>query len=218
MNLPNKLWHDADKIVLACGNQFLPLDDFAELEKAQQLAWPERWAKWSELIGQKTLNFQEPAAFSDVRKLLAGKEYFIATSSFEHYFEAAGFNEQRIFNLNGDWTVMQCSSGINHGQLSDLATVKAYLAGQGSVPKCAKCGREMELHVPLSQHFYPDTDANTRFRWFLTGAEDDQVLLVQLGVDETTPQLADPLVHLSRQFANWHLVKGDADWLHELVN
>lgn len=63
--------------------------------------------------------------------------------------------------------------------------------------------------MPLNANFFPDTDANTRFRWFLTGAEDKNVVILELGVDETSPQLLDPMVKLVQQFPNWHYIAAD---------
>ena len=127
-----------------------------------------------------------------LRKLIGEKKTFIATSTFGHFFEQADFNKNRIFNAFGDWTMMQCSSGVNHGAKSDQEVVRQILtAHQGDqditklVPKCEQCGQPMEIHMPLNEHFYPDTDANTRFRWFLTGNEEEKVVFLELGVDET---------------------------------
>ena len=98
---------------------------------------------------------------------------------------------------------------MNHGQKDDREVVKKYLEGKGEVPKCEDCNSPMELHMPLNANFFPDTDANTRFRWFLTGNEDKKVVILELGVDETSPQLLDPMVKLVEQFPNWHYVAAD---------
>lgn len=144
-----------------------------------------------------------------LKELLDGKNYFIATSTFGHFFEKAGFDQEKIFNVFGDWTMMQCSSGLNHGTRSDLSTVKRYVNGQGEVPKCEDCNSPMELHMPLNTHFFPDEDANTRFRWFLTRNQTNKVVVLELGVDPTSPQLLDPMVKLVEQFKDWHYVAAD---------
>lgn len=178
--------------------------------------WSEQWSFWSELINEYSLQYELSENMLNLKKLLEGKQYFIATSTFAHFFENAGFNENRIFNAFGDWTKMQCSSGINHGQKDDREVVERFLkaikAGNVSedlVPRCEDCNSPMEIHMPLNAHFFPDTDANTRFRWFLTGNEDKNVVVLELGVDETSPQLLDPVVKLVEQFPNWHYVAVD---------
>ena len=172
-------------------------------------SWDEQWDFWSQLINEYSLEYEPSETMLALKELLKDKQYFIATSTFGHFFENTGFNENRIFNAFGDWTRMQCSSGINHGQKDDREVVKKYLEGKGEVPKCEDCNSPMELHMPLNANFFPDTDANTRFRWFLTGNEDKKVVVLELGVDETSPQLLDPMVKLVEQFPNWHYVAAD---------
>lgn len=178
--------------------------------------WSEQWSFWSELINEYSLEYEPSETMLALKKLLKGKQYFIATSTFGHFFENADFNENRIFNAFGDWTRMQCSSGINHGQKDDRPVVKKFLqamkdgkVSEDLVPKCEDCDSPMELHMPLNANFFPDTDANTRFRWFLTGNEDKNVVVLELGVDETSPQLLDPMVKLIEQFPNWHYMAAD---------
>lgn len=179
-------------------------------------SWSEQWAFWSRLINEYSLHYEASDNMKNLQKLLEGKEYFIATSTFAHFFENAGFNKNRIFNAFGDWTKMQCSSGINHGQKDNRDVVEKFLTAikndnvsEDLVPKCEICNSPMKLHMPLNAHFFPDTDANTRLRWFLTGNEDKNVTILELGVDETSPQLLDPMVDLVRQFPNWHYLAAD---------
>lgn len=235
-----KLLTDADVIIVLAGNKMAKLEGLDLLGKGQfeqdfpafaqkydvhsigdafdqQISsWSEKWLFWSQLIEQYTNHYQPGEAMTNLLKIIGKKKYFVATSSFGHFFEQAGFNENRIFNVFGDWTLMHCSSGINHGTKDDRQMVQAFLAaskkGQNLadlVPQCSVCGQPMELHLPLNDHFYPDTDANTRFRWFLTGNEEENLVFLELGVDETSPQLFEPVIRLVQQFEPWHLIAAD---------
>lgn len=179
-------------------------------------SWSEQWSFWSELVNEYSLQYEPSETMQALKQILQDKDYFIATSTFAHFFENAGFKENRIFDAFGDWTKMQCSSGINHGQKDDREVVKRFLKAieennvtEDLVPKCEDCNSPMELHMPLNANFFPDTDANTHFRWFLTGNEDKKVVVLELGVDETSPQLLDPMVKLVEQFPNWKYVAAD---------
>lgn len=231
-----KKWiNDADAIIVAAGNgvaQMEGLDmlestrfvqDYPEIAKTYHVktiadaldkkfaTWDEQWNFWSKLINQYSLEYKPSSAMKSFFALLKNKNYFIATSTYAHFFENAGFDEKKIFNMFGDWTRMQCSSGLNHGKFSDLEVVKNYLAGQGKVPKCEDCNSPMELHMPLNSHFFPDEDANTRLRWFLTNNEDKKVVVLELGVDATSPQLLDPMANLVEQFTNWRYIAADLE-------
>ncbi|KRL63386.1 hypothetical protein [Lactobacillus psittaci] len=220
-----KLINDADCILVTAGNKFAIADGLDMLDEAsfkvqypdlvekydvhtigdaldkKLPSWPEQWAMWRRFIDDYSVNYQPSDAMLQLKQLLTGKDYFIATSYFTHAFENAGFDHKKIFNIFGDWTTMACSSGVNHGLKSDLAI-------QG-VPKCEICNSEMEIHMPLTEHFYPDTDANTRMRIFITNNEDKKMLVLELGVDETSPQLLDPIAHLVMQFDSWKYIAAD---------
>lgn len=181
-------------------------------------SWSEQWTFWSQLIQMYTLEYEPSETMLGLKELLKNKKYFIATSTFGHFFEKANFNENRIFNAFGDWTKMQCSSGINHGIKDDREVVRQFVEAakndqvtEEMVPKCDVCNSEMEIHMPLNANFFPDTDANARFRWFLTGNEDAKVAVLELGVDETSPQLLDPMVKLVEQFPNWKYIAADLE-------
>ncbi len=147
-------------------------------------SWDEKWQFWSQLINEYSVEYKPSKAMKQLKELLNRKNYFIAT-------------------------MMQCSSGLNHGTRSDLSTVKRYVNGQGEVPRCEDCNSPMELHMPLNTHFFPDEDANTRFRWFLTRNQTNKVVVLELGVDPTSPQLLDPMAKLVEQFKDWHYVAAD---------
>lgn len=229
-----KKWLDeADAVIVTAGNGFAQMEgldmlseegfdeEFPEIAKKYHVhtigdaldkdfdSWDEKWNFWSQLIKKYSLDFKPSPEMKELLELIKDKNYFIATSTYAHFFENAGFDKEKIFNVFGDWTIMQCSSGQNHGTHSDVEVVKSYLEGKGQVPKCEDCNSEMELHMPLNSHFYPDQDANTRFRWFLTRNEDKKVLVLELGVNLTSPQLLDPMASLVEQFKDWHYVAAD---------
>lgn len=240
LNEAKKWLENADAVIVTAGNGFAAQEgldilsdqdfdqNFPEVAKKYNVhtiadafdkkfdSWTEAWLFWSKLIDKYTLNYVPSNSMQNLKQLIGDKDYFIATSAFGHFFEKAGFNEKRIFNIFGDWTNMQCSSGINHGIKSDLKVVQSFIeadqedrVNESLVPKCEDCNSEMEIHVPLNAHFYPDTDANTRFRWFLTANEDKNVVTLELGVDETSPQLLAPMINLTQQFSNWKYIAAD---------
>ena len=178
-------------------------------------SWSEKWQLWSRLIQKYSLAYRPSETLKQLKQLIGNRQYFIATSTFGHFFETAGFNENRIFNAFGDWTKMQCSSGINHGLQDSYNVVQKFAAAKSKaalehlVPKCEVCGQPLEIHMPLNDHFYPDTDANSRFRWFLTGNEDRNTVFLELGVDETSPQLREPIEHLVAEYPQWTYIAAD---------
>lgn len=218
---------DSDAVIVTAGNGFAKaegfdmlgsksfINDFPEISKKYHVdsigdaldkkfdSMDEQWNFWSQLIKKYTLDYEPKESIKTLFSLLKDKNYFIATSVFTHYFEKVNFSKDKIFNIFGDWTKMQCSSGKNHGTFSNLDVVEDYIRGNGKVPLCSECGAAMELAMPLNSHFFPDEDANTRFRWFLTRNEDKKTIVLELGVDQTSPQLVEPMLNLVNQFDSW---------------
>lgn len=192
----------ADLVLIAAGDQFWQeqqgLTGQAAAKQLAGLSNRDQWQTAANLILQTEAK-SSPAALA-LRKMIADKPYFVATSIWSHLFEQAGFDPSRIFHLQGDWHKLQCSSGINHG------SQKFHPLAEQTVPNCPQCGQPMQLQIAPNPHFFPDNEANARFRWFLVASEDKRLLLLSLGVDETTPQLQTPLTNLTSQFPQWRLL------------
>lgn len=169
-------------------------------------SWEEKWNFWSKLVNHYSLNYRESSNMKKLAEVIKDKPYFIANSSFGHFFENSGFDERKLFNIAGDWTKMQCSSGQFHGKLDASNIIEEFIAGKGKVPVCSECGAPMELYLPLNNHFYPDEGANTHFRWFLMRNQDQKVVVIALGVEDTDIQLRNPLTSLVAQHPTWHYI------------
>lgn len=237
-----KLLEDADAIIITAGNGMAQKEGldilneqtfsahFSEIAKKYNVhtigdalykkfdSWLEKWNFWSQLINNYSLEYKPSSSMLTLKKLLKNKKYFVVTSTFAHFFETAGFAKNRIFNIFGDWTKMQCSSGINHHLKDSRKLVKQFIkAGQNKqltvdlIPRCEVCQAEMELHIPLNGNFYPDDQANSRLRWFLTANEEQKVVILELGVDQTSPQLLEPMVKLVQQFPSWNYIATDLE-------
>ncbi len=181
----------------------------------------EKWRFWGDVI-LKTQTAKSPIALSALKKLTAHRPYFVMTNTFGHFFENAGFDPAHVFNLCGDLTQMQCSSGINHGIQSSLPAAHALAKATKDrsadlIPKCPVCQKPMELRVALNERFMPDRETNMALRWFLTANEDKRVVVLSLGLDENGSQLRDPITGLVSQFKSWHYVTFDANPLPESI-
>lgn len=52
---------------------------------------------WRRFIDDYSVNYQPSDAMLELKQLLTGKDYFIATSYFTHAFENAGFDSKKDF-------------------------------------------------------------------------------------------------------------------------
>ncbi len=79
---------------------------------------------------------------------MADKNYFVITTNVDSQFEKAGFDKEKIFEVQGNYGEFQCSVPCHDGVYTNQATLETLLANrQGlevrreDIPKCPKCGR-----------------------------------------------------------------------------
>ena len=69
----------------------------------------ERWAYWSRYILINRYQDAPMPVYSDLLKLVQGKDYFVITTNVDHCFQKAGFDKKRLFYTQGDYGLFQCS-------------------------------------------------------------------------------------------------------------
>jgi len=139
--------------------------------------WPsedEQWAFLARLIQHYCNEYTETDIMADLKAAVGEKPYFILTSNGECHFELAGFDPQRIWKVEGNWSGMQCARACC-SDVYDSFPVAARLAEAGTcgraptdlVPRCPRCGGPMYLRVQKDGYFLPDEGARARFEKFL---------------------------------------------------
>ena len=157
----------------------------------------ERWAYWARHIA---VNRYEPPALPLYRRLydlVKDRDYFVITTNVDAQFAKAGFDEERLFAVQGDYGQCQCANGCHDALYENETMVKAMLAHtrdcripSGCVPRCPVCGGRMAVHLRCDRYFVEDAGwhtAHARYQAFLRRAESRRTLLLELGVGYNTP-------------------------------
>ena len=124
----------------------------------------ERWAWWSRHIWY---NRYVPAPKDTYKKLLAllqGKDFFVLTTNVDHQFQLAGFPKDRLFYMQGDYGLWQCSKPCHDSTYDNYEVVRLMVQQQRDmrvpselVPRCPRCGRPMTMNLRSDETFvkYP---------------------------------------------------------------
>lgn len=157
----------------------------------------EHWAWWSRHIWY---NRYEPGPMPLYRRLLEvvrGRDYFVLTSNVDHQFQLAGFDKERLFYMQGDYGLWQCSTPCHEHTYDNEETVRRMVREQehmrvpsGLVPRCPRCGRLMTMNLRCDDSFVQDEGwfaANERYRKFLKEHENCRLVCLELGVGYNTP-------------------------------
>lgn len=73
----------------------------------------EKWGFLSRLIDHYSGNYKTSPVMENLKEIVGDKSYFVLTSNGERHFELAGFEPEKVYELEGNWLEMRCS-GLCH--------------------------------------------------------------------------------------------------------
>ncbi|MBP2058775.1 NAD-dependent SIR2 family protein deacetylase/predicted cupin superfamily sugar epimerase [Lactobacillus colini] len=159
------------------------------------------WRMVARVAEYYNYNYQASIYMKQLKKLLAGKPYFIWTSNTDYYFVQAGFD--RIFEVEGNWMTGVCTSHPDeHGtfNLSEkLHTIyqkdQANTLTSVDLPRCDKCNAQLSLNV-AGEYFQPDRSQIDSLRKFLVESEGSKLLVLELGIGAHNQLIKEPSMEL----------------------
>ncbi len=171
--------------------------------------WPseeEMWAFWSRMVDHYSSHYEPSEAMRDLRAIVGDKDYFVVTSNGEQHFEKAGFDDEKVFEIEGDWLHMQCAHGCCHERYewSDLAGKMAAQQVDGKVPadlipKCPKCGGAMIPNMAAGHRFVPKAGVQEAYQQFLARYHGKNLVILELGIGWRNQLIKAPLMRLTAQ-------------------
>ena len=160
----------------------------------------QRWARWARHIDYIRFRPGAMPLYKELYDLVKDKNYFVITTNVDAQFRKAGFDSSRIFEVQGDYGLMQCAVGCHPKLYSDKETVENILGHSHDltvdkeyVPVCPVCGGNMDVHVRKNQYFVQDKawdEAAARYEEFMKRhADSGRVVLLELGIGYNTPAI-----------------------------
>lgn len=160
----------------------------------------ERWARWARHIDYARFRPDAFPLYRDLLELVKDKNYFVITTNVDGQFRKAGFSPEKIFEVQGDYGLMQCAVGCHNKVYSDKSTVEDILehshdltVDPAYIPVCPVCGGNMDVHVRKNQYFVQDDEWNKsamHYESFMSRyAGKGRVVLLELGVGFNTPAI-----------------------------
>ena len=191
----------------------------------------EFWAYWSHYI---LLNrYQDPPkpVYQDLRRLLAGKDYFVLTTNVDHCFQKAGFEKKRLFYTQGDYGLFQCAGPCRQETFGNEDAILAQgfaLDAVGALippekpamavparllPRCPHCGRPLVPNLRCDETFAEDEgwhQAAERYESFLRSRSGQKLLFLELGVGYNTPSII--------KYPFWHMTANNPKATYACLN
>ncbi|PAV28145.1 deacetylase SIR2 [Virgibacillus profundi] len=221
-DLLNQLTEEAEAIVIGIGAGMSAATGFTYVGKRFTDAFPDFTQKyrffdmlqaslfdfedeqeyWAFQSRFSLLNFfDQPVgqAYVDLRHMMTGKNYHVITTNADNAFYAAAFDMEKVFRIQGEYGLWQCSEHCHQQTYHDEALIRQMAREQSDmkipanlVPHCPKCGAGLEVNKRNEEkgmvedgHFHEQKE---RYDQFLKENQDKKVLFLEIGVGHTTPQ------------------------------
>lgn len=157
----------------------------------------ESWAFWSRYVMCNRYDVVPGAPYTDLLRLVGGKDYFVLTTNVDHQFQLAGFDKQRLFYTQGDYGLFQCSRPCCQRTWDNEDAIRRMAAEQRGmripealVPVCPHCGAPAAMNLRSDDTFVQDAGwhaAAARYDDFLRRHEGMRTVYLELGVGFNTP-------------------------------
>lgn len=170
----------------------------------------EHWAYWSRYIMINRYMDPPKPVYKDLFSLVKDKDYFVITTNVDHCFQKAGFDKNRLFYMQGDYGLFQCSEPCHEETYDNEKQIRAMWEFRDEmkvptelVPRCPVCGKPMSMNLRADHTFVTDKGwhkASKQYEKFLQTrniigpqgqqehqADSGKVLFLELGVGGNTP-------------------------------
>lgn len=168
----------------------------------------ERWALFLRTI-HYIYESETGETYSDLSRLLQGKNYYVATTNQDAQFFRV-FPEEKITRIQGDWRYFQCSESC-HDEIyynkeivySLIDKIEGDSLPEELIPRCPHCGKELAPWVRgrefLEGSFYQKE--MDRYMKFLRSCVNKKTLFLELGVGMMTPMfIKEPFMNMVYQW------------------
>lgn len=157
----------------------------------------EYWAYWSRYIYVNRYEEVDNGTYKRLFELIKEKDYFVLTTNVDHQFQKAGFDKHRLFYMQGDYGLFQCSKPCHNTTYDNEKTVRQMIKKQTDmkiptelIPQCPLCKKPMTMNLRADGTFVQDEGwytAADRYGDFLRRHQNSKILFLELGVGMNTP-------------------------------
>jgi len=166
----------------------------------------DEWKFNSRMIEKYVIQYSGSPLMSGLKRILNQKNYFIITSNTEHHFHLAGFDPNKIFELEGNFAQMHCMTEKNPKFFSTIELAKAFekddiagVSNEDLLPKCENDGSPMRLNISSEPSFIPNTSIRNHLTDFINENANKKMLVLEMGIGPRNQMIKGPMMSLVEQ-------------------
>lgn len=166
-----------------------------------------KWAFFSRLISRKCYQEKPSKMMCDLYELVRSKDYFVVTSNGEDHFVPAGFDRDKVFELEGSMTQLCCGAGCCDGVTENREAVLRMAEAENGgrvptelIPCCTKCGAPMKINMADSDDFFRTEQFRRKmqdYQDFIHKYHGKKLVILELGVGWRNRMIKEPLMRLT---------------------
>ena len=158
----------------------------------------EKWAYWAKHIYYSYYKNTRNKLYSNLHELVKNKDYFVITTNVDGKFVQNDFKRDRIFEVQGRYSSLQCSVPCHNklydnkvfvfetiNKIDDDLKIPSEL-----VPKCPVCGENMNVNLRCDESFVEDelwNESSKNYNDFLDKYKGKKIVFLEFGVGFNTP-------------------------------
>ncbi|WP_300758502.1 Sir2 silent information regulator family NAD-dependent deacetylase [uncultured Brachyspira sp.] len=157
------------------------------------------WGYFSLLVYVNRYDIPADETHLNLLEIVKNKNYFVITTNVDGRFEEAKFDKEKLFKVQGDYSLFQCSvpcrqeTFYNEKQIREMVKSRKDLKiAKELIPKCPHCGSNMSMNLRCDNTFVQDDNwyySMNKYKKFLDEAKNKNILFLELGVGYNTPAI-----------------------------
>jgi NAD-dependent SIR2 family protein deacetylase len=147
-----------------------------------------------------TIRYEYPVVqpYLDLLQYLQNREYFIVTTNVDHQFHKANFPADKIWAMQGDYSLFQCETPCTREVYNNEQMLRAMRAtfnpetltiDAATIPRCPHCHRYLVPNLRKDDTFIDEPHLVNRplYQRFLKDSQGKNVVFLELGVGFNSP-------------------------------
>ena len=157
----------------------------------------EKWAFFAKMIKLNRYNEKPLKLYQELYEIVKNKEYFVLSTNVDGQFYNSGFDKDKIFEVQGDYSYLQCENACHNKLYNNKELVEKWLRNTKNckipsdlVMKCPVCGDNMDMNLRKDANFVQDENwyrQSEKYEDFLSRSKGKNVVLLEIGVGFNTP-------------------------------
>ena len=166
-----------------------------------------KWAFFSRLISRKCYLEKPGSVMQNLYQLVGSKDYFVVTSNGEDHFVPAGFERDKVFEIEGRLTQSRCQNGCGaavyekRDEILKMAEAEkdGYIPAE-LVPHCPNCGGPVTVNMADNDSFFRTEQFQRKmedYQKFVRSCHGGKLVILEIGVGWRNRMIKEPFMRLA---------------------